>query len=141
MRTYRIYQHPDQRLVAIKEGFSFPGLIFGGFWLCWYKLWSYGAIVLIVGMLAYALFPSPEGYLWGIPYGHRFGLADLINLALIVGIGLKGNELRGSNLVDRGFDRVGRELANTPEGAIGAYLRKGTPRPLSPDPWGPRERI
>jgi len=37
MKKYQVFKHPDNRLEAVKTGFSFHGLIFGFFWLFWHK--------------------------------------------------------------------------------------------------------
>ena len=124
MKTFSIYEHPDHRFMAVKQGFSIPGLLAGGLWLLWHRIWMYGAIATVVGLGVYGLLPNPEGYLYGIPYGHRFGLADVINIGICIAVGLLGNEWRCSSLADRGFEKVGIENAQTPDGAKAAYLRR-----------------
>lgn len=123
MPTFRIYKHPDGRLDAVKVGFSFPGVIFGGFWLLWHRIWLLGSVAVLVGLGMYFVFPSPRGYVMGIPYGHRFGFADVLNAAICVIVGIFGNEWRGSSLTERGFDNVSEELAKTADGAKAEYLR------------------
>ena len=73
---------------------------------------------------AYALFPNPEGTLYGIPYGHCFGLADVVNIGMGIAVGLVGNEWRCASLVDCGFEKVGVENARTPDSTKAAYLRR-----------------
>jgi hypothetical protein len=124
MKTFSIFEHPNRRLEAVKQGFSFPGLLAGGFWVLWHRMWGLGALATVVGLGVYLLFPSPEGYVYGIPYGHRFGLADIVNIGVCGAVGFWGNEWRASSLVDRGFENVGPEQAATPDGAKAAYLRR-----------------
>lgn len=126
MKTFSIFEHPDHRLEAVKQGYSFPGLFGGGFWLLWHKMWLPGAVALVVGIAVYLLFPSPQGYVYGIPYGHRFGLADIMNIGICVGVGLWGNAWRAASLRDRGFEHVGTEQGATPDGAKAAYLRRAS---------------
>ncbi|MGO8754498.1 MAG: DUF2628 domain-containing protein [Gallionellaceae bacterium] len=126
MKNYQIFKHPDNRLDAIKEGFSFPGVLFGCFWLLWHKIWLGGTIAFIAGIAVYAIFPSPEGYLFGVPYGHKFGLADIFNIGTCLVIGIFGNELRSTSLVQRGFVRVSTEQAETTDGAKAKYLLRDT---------------
>lgn len=126
MKTFSIFEHPDHRLEAVKKGFSFAGVLGGGFWLLWHKMWFLGALATMVGVGVYLLFPSPEGYVYGIPYGHRFGLADIVNIGICGVIGFWGNEWRSSSLLDRGFENVATEQAATPDGAKAAYLRRAT---------------
>lgn len=130
MKTFTLYKHPDNRLEAVKQGFSFPGVFLGGGWLLWHKVWLAGVLTTAIGVGAYFLFPSPEGYLFGIPYGHRFGLADLLNIGIQIAVGIWGNEWRASSLRERGFDDVGTVVAETTDGAKAEYLRslKDSPR-------------
>ena len=123
MRKFQIYKHPDGRLNAVREGFSVPAAIFGAFWLLWHKIWIHGAVAAVIGVGLYVVFPSPAGYLLGIPYGHRFGTADVLNVAICLLIGAFGNEWLGKSLSERGFENVSVELAATAEGATAEYLR------------------
>lgn len=132
MTSYAIYKHPDGRLEAIKDGFSFPGAIFGAVWLLWHKIWVLGSIGLIGGLALYGIFPSPEGYLMGMPYGHKFGLADALNLAGCILVGAFGNQWRESSLIERGFDNISVEHAESADGAKGAYLRSLTSNQIKP---------
>jgi len=133
MKKYQVFKHPDNRLEAVKTGFSFPGLIFGFFWLFWHKMWMWGGIAAFVSLIAYFILPSPAGYIYGVPYGHSFGLADLINIVIQVIIGVLGNELRSSSLRERGFDLVKIVKAATPDDAKAKYLRE----PGDPDEFTP----
>lgn len=126
MNTFSIFIHPDNRTEAVKQGFSFPGLLGGGLWLLWHRMWLLGALATVVGFGVYPLLPNPQGYVYGIPYGHRFGVADIVNIGICIVVGFLGNEWRASTLVSRGFECVGAEQAATPDGAKAAYLRRGS---------------
>jgi hypothetical protein len=140
MKTFSIFVHPDSRMEVVKSGFSFPGLLAGGFWLLWHKIWTLGTLVAVGGIAVYAIFPNPEGYLLGVPYGHRFGLADIVNVGLCSVVGIWGNEWRSSSLLARGFERVGAEQASTPDGAKAAFLRRSQGAVSEPN-LGRREPI
>ena len=124
MKTFSIFEHPDQRLIAVKRGLSIIGLFLGGFWLLWHRVWVLGALAVLLGLGVYLLFPNPEGYLYGVPYGHRFGFADISNVVICLAVGFLGNEWRTKSLRDRGFEHVSTETAKTPDGAIAAYIRR-----------------
>lgn len=124
MKKFRVFKHPDNRLIAVKDGFSLPGAIFGCFWLMWHKMWLYGCIALIVSVVVYDIFPSPEGYILGIPYGHKFGIPDVLDICLGLFIGVFGNEWHLSALGKRGFERVATVNADTVDGAKAKYLSK-----------------
>lgn len=124
MKTFSIFKHPDNRLQAVKQGFSFAGLLGGGLWLLWHRTWFLGVLITVVSFGVYFVFQNPEGHGYGISYGYQFGLADVINLGICGVVGFLGNDWRASSLVDRGFDNVGTEQAATPDGAKAAYLRR-----------------
>ena len=126
MKQFQVFRHPDGRLDTVKQGFSIPGFLFSGCWLLWHKIWLIGGLITAVGFGVYLIFPSPEGYIYGIPYGHRFGLADIINIVFMCVVGIFGNEWRCSSLLDRGFENVSMVSAATPDGAKAQYLRSGT---------------
>ena len=124
MKKYQIFKHPDNRLDAVKEGFSFPGALFGGLWLLWHKMWILGSIACVVGIAVYAIFPNPEGFIYGIPYGHKFGMADISNIFIELTIGFFGNEWRSESLKQRGFEYAMAVKADTPDGAKAKYVRR-----------------
>lgn len=126
MKKYKVYKHPDNRLEAVKDGFSFPGLLFAGLWLLWHKMWVVGGVAVIACLAVYPIFPNPEGYVLGIPYGHKFGIADILNMGFQVIVGLYGNEWRSTSLEQRGFECVATVRAATPDGAKAEYLLQNT---------------
>ena len=124
MKIFSIFEHPDKRLEAVKQGFSIYGLLGGGFWLLWHRIWLHGSLALVIGIGVYALFLNPEGYIYGIPYGHRFGIADVINIGICFAVGFLGNDWRSASLLDRGFENVGSEAARNLDGTKAAFLRR-----------------
>lgn len=123
MSRFHILSHPDGKLEAVKDGFSIAGLFFGGFWLLYHRIYALASVAMTVGLLLYAVFPSPEGYVFGVPYGHRFGLADVGNILICIVVGVLGNSWRLESLVRRGFDLVDTVEAQTADAARGCYLR------------------
>jgi hypothetical protein len=118
MKKFRVFEHPDNRLEAVKEGFSFPGFFFTGLWFLWHKMWVPGSIAIIVALGVYIVFPSP--------FGHYFGIADITNFVIEVIVGIFGNEWRSSSLKERGFEIVMTVMAATPDDAKAKYLRNHT---------------
>jgi hypothetical protein len=128
MKQFHVFRHPDGRLDTVKQGFSIPGFLFSGCWLLWHKIWLLGGLMTAVGFGVYLIFPNPEGYIYGIPYGHRFGLADIINIVFLFVVGIFGNRWRYSTLLERGFEKVSTVSAATPDGAKAQYLRSSAPK-------------
>ena len=126
MNSYRVFRHPDGAMIAVKDGFAWPGLVLGCFWLLYHRIYGLGTGALVIGAAAYVLFPSPEGYILGIPFGHRFGLADAINIAITVLVGVLGNSWRVDSLNRRGFTLVDSVDADTADGARAVYLTNRT---------------
>ena len=107
MKQFHVFKHPDGRLEALNYGFSWPAAILGELWLCWHKMWLYGVVLMIVCLGAYEVLPStPEGYIAGIPYGHRFGAADVLNIFVQLMIGIFGTGWRANALLDRKSTRL-----------------------------------
>jgi len=133
LKRFDLLEHPDGTLQAVKDGFSWPGFFFSGLWLLWHRIWGLGSAALIIGLLVYPIFPSPRGYIMGIPYGHRFGAAEIINIFIMVITGIQGNAWQLDALRKRGFKRVGSVDAETADGARAAHiLRQSTPVERNP---------
>ncbi|HCA27962.1 MAG TPA: hypothetical protein DEP05_10075 [Betaproteobacteria bacterium] len=122
MPDFVVFKHPDDNLQVVKDGFSWVGLVFGQFWLLYHRIYLIGSILFIIGIVFYFLFPSPDGYILGIPYGHRFGVADILNIAIAIGIGVAGNFLRVDSLRKRGYVQVFDITAPTADAARARYL-------------------
>jgi len=93
MKFYSVhYRHEDaasltglaERVVLVKEGFSWPALLFGPVWLAWRGLWLalafYVALILVVVAIAMLI---------GLPDGAVSLITMIINLL----IALEGNSL------------------------------------------------
>ena len=49
-KNYNIYSHPNKVPVAVKQGFSWPGFFFGGFWALLKGLWVHAIILYKKGV-------------------------------------------------------------------------------------------
>jgi hypothetical protein len=119
MKTFTVFRHPTLGFQAVKVGFSWPGFFFTLFWTLVKKLWGqalgiFGVIVLLV--IIETAFEN-EGSTGGAL------LMLLAQLAVYIGVGIKGNEWRVSNLQKRGFQLVETVQAETPEAAIGSVAK------------------
>jgi hypothetical protein len=128
------YRHEDasslsalaDKAVLVREGFSWPALIFGPFWLAWRGMWLvlafYVAVMLVVAAIA---------RLFGLPDAAATIIATAINLLLA----LEGNDLLRWTLERRRYHErgvvLGNSLAEAEERffAGGPMVRKPLPSP------------
>lgn len=113
MKEFKIYRHPTGQQEAVKQGWSWPGFLFGPIWALVKKLWGLGA-GLLVAVIVLSVFPSDSGL--GM-------LATLVTFAIYIVCGVKGNQWRESNLASRGYDHVDTISASNPEGAIALHIK------------------
>ncbi|MGJ0397488.1 MAG: DUF2628 domain-containing protein [Methylocystis sp.] len=89
---------PD-KIVFLRDGFSWPAFLFGPFWLAWRRAWTVAGLwtllLVALALLAWKLRVSREGI-------------SLLTFALAVWLGFEGERLVGWNLARRGY--VERDL-------------------------------
>jgi len=113
---------PDQALVLVKEGFSWPAFFFAGFWALWKRLWlvAAGLFAAEIGLsLALALILTKAAAGGGIiPQ-----VAATLGLSLLIGYG--GNDFHRWTLGRRGYreqDVVsGADVAEAEAKTLAAY--------------------
>jgi hypothetical protein len=111
--------------ILVREGFSWGALFFGPIWLVLHRAWLAAVLALVATILIVALAPD--------------GAAAALLIALIVLIGLSGNDLRRWSLDHRGYllaqvvvardelEALGRLLDRRPD-LRGSYLPPETAR-------------
>lgn len=131
MKTFKVYKHPTRGLEAVKVGFSWPGFLFGIFWMLLKKLWA--ASLLWFGL--YIVFSLVETVTNQSEAG---GAQALVYLLLVAGYialslipGFQGNQWRETNLTKRGFAIVGTPQAETPDAAIANVVSAPAPQGTS----------
>jgi hypothetical protein len=116
------------RTIFVKDGFSWPGLIFPLPWLLFQRLWL-GTLVYVA--LAFAaggigLFMTEDS---------GFLLACLANLY----VALEGNDMRRRKLARQGFAEMGSVMAKSPDEAEQIFFaERGTPDVTAPEPPRPK---
>jgi len=96
MRLYTVHlRRPaivDADMVLVKEGFSWPALLFSGLWALWHRMWLAAAVIFAAPALAAGLLagagPAPQAVASGL---------------LGLGLGLFGNDIRRWHLQVRGY--------------------------------------
>lgn len=90
MRIYTVHRlawsaDEDGDAVLVKEGFSWPGLVFGIFWTLWHGMWIASAALFGIALVA--------GLAIGVA-GFSDDVASLVQLLLHLAVGIFGNDMR-----------------------------------------------
>lgn len=123
MKNYNVYKHADGKIEAVKQGWSWPGFLFGAIWALVKQLWSVAAIligiVVLINVISAMMMPSSYDY-----YGQSASFAvfdlltGLVQLVTPIFLGVKGNSLREANLIKRGYVFMDNINASNPDEAI-----------------------
>ncbi len=112
-REFEIFTKPSVSAVAVKRGFSWPGLFFNWIWAFSRGLWFHGAVLLAINLAILFLrwkFLATEPIL-------------VTPLCLIVAVitGVRGNLWRSRKLELEGYEFVGLVEAGSPGTALSAH--------------------
>ena len=119
MRIYSVHirRHeldPDYEFTLIKEGFSWPALLFNIFWALWHRLWLV-AVALFVIPLVLAIASNIIGL---APAGKA-----VLGLGWLVIVGMTGNDVRRYFLACNGFVDRGVADGKTMDDALCNHLQ------------------
>ena len=115
MRTFDVFKHPTQGVQAVKQGFGWPAFFFAGIWAFVKRMWGIGFAffgILFALILIETAFEQ-EGSEGGVL------IMLLVQVALFITVGVKGNDWRRGNIVKRGFKHISTVQAEAPDTAIG----------------------
>lgn len=121
MKQYKVFTHPSGTHEAVKQGWSWPGFFFCGFWALFKKMWGVAAALMIGG---FAL-----GFVIGLimPIDTANIVVNVILLVVAFVVGANGNQWRESNLLSRGYQTASELVeASNPDGAIANFLGNET---------------
>ena len=113
MTQYKIFKNPLGQMEAIKQGWSWPGFVFGPIWALFKKMWALGIGTLVGGIILISIL---EAILGNIGNGLGAGISVMF--------GMYGNKWREGNLKYRGYDEVSTIIGSNPEGAVATYLKQ-----------------
>ncbi|OCG07622.1 hypothetical protein A9G13_05175 [Gilliamella sp. wkB178] len=126
MKSYKVFQHPDGRIEAVKQGWSWPAFFFGIIWAIIKRLW--GLVGILCGLAVLLFFISlafdpisSSGYYSQSQLQSAAALDSFLNiLAIVVSIvlGRQGNKLRELNLTKKGYQLIHTVDAENPDKAI-----------------------
>lgn len=127
MKTYKVFQHPDGRIEAVKQGWSWPAFFFGIIWAIVKKLWGLTgilfAIAVVLTIVSIAVDPvSINGGYYTQSQMQTSAFINLffnlITLVISIVLGKMGNQIRENNLTKRGYQLLNTIEAENPDQAI-----------------------
>jgi hypothetical protein len=108
VKIYTALLKPGAEPILVKEGFAWGALYFGPFWLAAHRSWIGAGLALAAFVLIAALAPPPA--------------REVLLLALALGLGFIGNDLRRWALEHRGYLLQHVVTARGEEEALGRLL-------------------
>lgn len=131
MKNYNIYKHPNGKIEAVKQGWSWPAFFFGAIWALIKQLWMVAGLIfayaIISSIIIQSVTPSYDYYEYGGGDPSQAlvlqSISTLIQLGIAVYLGVKGNSLREANLIKRGYECIGNINAVNPDSAISDALK------------------
>ncbi len=135
MKRYKIFENPAGRREAVKQGWSWPAFFFTFIWAFCKRMYATGALLLGAAILL-GFISNKVDELFAM--GDRSArstefLCHLAQWALMVVMGVNGNELRQRSLTARGYSVRGTVAADTPQGALAAPLEEEHQNAGQPD--------
>ncbi|MDZ7338168.1 MAG: DUF2628 domain-containing protein [candidate division KSB1 bacterium] len=118
MREYKIFEHPNGRIEAVKQGWSWPAFFLTAWWALYKKMWWVGGTVFAVYSIVWLIAEGPGNQLRDFINS----LASLGGLVLGVVFGVNGNRWHEKNLRHRGYRSRATVTAPNPEAAIAIFL-------------------
>ncbi|OCG02282.1 DUF2628 domain-containing protein [Gilliamella sp. wkB112] len=126
MNSYKVFQHPDGRIEAVKLGWSWPAFFFGIIWAIIKRLWGLVGILCGIAVLLFFISMtfdpiSNTGYYSESQIQAAVAselLFNLITLVISIILGQKGNKIRETNLTQRGYQLIHTVEAENPDKAI-----------------------
>ncbi|WP_392563339.1 DUF2628 domain-containing protein [Orbus wheelerorum] len=122
MKNYKVFKHSDGRIEAVKQGWSWPGFLFGFIWALVKKLWLVAgvlvAIAIITGILVEVTAPDSYSYYESSSAIFPGLLAKLPALLTAIFLGIRGNFLREKDLINKGYELIGTTTSENPDMAI-----------------------
>ena len=105
MKHYKIFEHPDGKIEAVKLGWSWPAFFFDCLWALFKKMWWLGGGIFATFVLLEALLSMEDEGL------NLNKLVIIIVLRVI--FGLNGNRWRENKLQSRGYHYKGTKTEQT----------------------------
>ncbi|STZ75660.1 DUF2628 domain-containing protein [Bergeriella denitrificans] len=125
MKQYTIYEHAaEQRIEAVKNGWSWPGFFFSIFWALFKRLWLVALALFLVAFAASFVGAVAAIFFAGSTQEENAvidAVGNAASLAIAIYTGINGNSLRERNLLKRGYQRITTVEASSPQHAVARY--------------------
>ena len=122
MSAFRIYQNSENKVKAVKDGFSWPAFFFSIFWLFVRGLYLYGFILVIATLIIAFLIPI---IFTKITEQYFSFILNLFGIGMSIFLGIIGNRLQVNLLEKKGYKIVMNTLAHDSWQALKIFYNIG----------------
>ena len=134
MRVYTVHMPPlsgrNRDPILVKEGFSWPALLFGPLWTLAHRLWLETVGLIFVSIVLAGAMDA---------FGLDVVMQAIVSLAAAVLVGAHGPDWRRHGLARRGYREIGVIAARNLDEALARYVGGATGR--DPSASVPRVRV
>ncbi|MDD2468168.1 MAG: DUF2628 domain-containing protein [Desulfobulbus sp.] len=116
MKKYKIYAQGKDKIVAIKDGFSYPALFIPPIWAFVHKMWLLGLILTLFYIGRYSFF-----IIYSKSYFFLDEVFSLVTVSISLLFGCKGNEWIEKKLINKEFYLVFQVESINNEQALNQY--------------------
>ncbi len=120
MNTFYVFWHPALGYDAVKEGGSWPALLFGPLWAMAKRMWSLSFSILfsilIISGVEYVFDKFEMQVMANIFFFLRF--------AYFILVGIEGNKWRREYLIEHGYDEIETVEAANKDSAIAIVMNQ-----------------
>ncbi len=116
MKKYKIYTQGKDKIVAVKDGFSYPALFIPPIWAFVQRMWIWGLLLTVFYIGRYSFF-----IIYSKNYLFLNEVFSLVTVSISLLFGFKGNEWIEKKLIHKGFFLVSQVEAINNEQAVNQY--------------------
>jgi len=117
---YHLFANPhfkaiEQRIVPVRQGFSFFAFIFHGMWLLYHRVWFWGFFYLILMAIITTI---------GVINPLIATQMAVLRFIIMIWVGFEGANLRGKSLIDKNYHLADITVASDPLLAEAKFYEK-----------------
>jgi len=118
MKMYKVYEHENGHIEAVKVGWSWPGFFFIYYWAAIKRLWTLTGVLLMATLVIDIIDDAAIFNLDDADTSLITVLYFAIYLCIMIFLGVQGNKLREENLIQTNYKFIGTKNAPNPSAAI-----------------------